>query len=87
MGQISALEDDLAELDESLERSTELLDQYRADTETALVLAQESLNDLDRNILLSRILIVILAVTIAIGQIAPFHIGQQLARAPSSSPF
>ena len=80
--QISALEDDLAELDESLDRSAELLDQYRADTEEAIVLAQESLDDLDRNILLSRLLIVILAVTIAIGQIAPFDIGRQLARTP-----
>ena len=77
--QIEALEGDLAALDESLERSTELLDRYRADTAEAIVLAQESLDDLDRNILLSRILVVILAVTIAIGQIAPFYIGRQLA--------
>ena len=49
------------------------------------MLAQESLDDLDRNILLSRVLIVILAVTIAIGQIAPFYIGRQLARTPGSA--
>ena len=81
--QIGALGDDLAELDESLERSTELLERYRADAGAALVLAQDSLNDLDRDILLSRVLVVILAVTIAIGQIAPFHIGRELARTPA----
>lgn len=84
VAQIGALESDLSELDESLENSTELLARYRADTQEAIVLAQESLDDLDRNILLSRVLIVILAVTIAIGQIAPFYIGQQLARTPAS---
>jgi hypothetical protein len=82
VAQIGALENDLADLDESLARSTELLDRYRSDTSEALVLAEESLNDLDRNIWLSRLLIVILAVTIAIGQIAPFYIGRQLAQTP-----
>jgi hypothetical protein len=84
VGQIGALEDDLADLDQSLERSTDLLDRYRTDTAEAIVLAEESLDDLDRNILLSRVLVVILAVTIAIGQIAPFYIGRQLTQTPAA---
>ena len=86
VAQLAALDDDLTELDESLERSTELLDSYRADTAEAIALAEDSLDDLDRDIALSRVLAVVLALSIAVGQVAPFHIGRQLAATPDPQP-
>lgn len=85
VAQLAALDDDLAALDGSLERSTELLDTYRTDTAEAKALAQDSLDDLDRDIALSRALVVILALSIAVGQVAPFHIGRELARSTNGS--
>ena len=86
VAQLDALDGDLTELDASLARSTELLEQYRADAADAIVLAQESIDDLDRDIALSRALTVILALAIAVGQVAPFHIGRQLAATPDPAP-
>jgi len=78
--QLAALDEDLIELDESLARSARLLESYRADAAEALVLAEESVEDLDRDVAVLRFLTVVLALAIAVGQIAPFHIGRQLAR-------
>jgi hypothetical protein len=84
--ELAALDDDLTQLDRSLSRSTELLDTYRSDTADATALAEHSLHDLDRDITLSRALAVTLALAIAVGQVAPFHIGRQLARDPDQVP-
>ena len=78
--QLTALDEDLVELDESLARSARLLDSYRADAAEALELAEESVADLNRDVAVLRFLTVVLALAIAVGQIAPFHIGRQLAR-------
>jgi methyl-accepting chemotaxis protein len=80
VAELDALQGDLDELDRSLEESTELLQRYRADTEEAVGLARDSLGDLDREVLVLRVLGVVLALAIAVGQIAPFHIGRQLAK-------
>jgi DNA repair ATPase RecN len=82
--QVAALDTDLSEVAEALARSDQLLSSYRADTSRAVDLATESLDELDRDVWLARILTTVLAVTIAIGQIAPFHIGRQLARSATS---
>ena len=74
------------ELDQSLDRSRRLLDSYRADTAEAITLAEDSLDDLDRDIAMSRVLAVVLALSIAVGQVAPFHIGRQLAATPDPQP-
>ncbi len=84
--QLSELDGDLIELDQSLDRSRRLLDSYRADTAEAITLAEESLADLDRDIAISRVLAVVLALSIAVGQVAPFHIGRQLAATPDPQP-
>ena len=84
--QLSELDGDLIELDQSLNRSRRLLDSYRADTAEAITLAEESLADLDRDIAISRVLAVVLALSIAVGQVAPFHIGRQLAATPDPQP-
>jgi septal ring factor EnvC (AmiA/AmiB activator) len=86
VAQLAALDDDLADLDDSLERSTRLLDSYRADAAEAVALAQGGRDNLDRDIALSRALAVLLAAAIAVGQIAPFHIGRQLAATPDPQP-
>jgi DNA repair ATPase RecN len=80
VGELEALQADLDELDRSLAQSNELLDQYRDDAADAVGLARESLDDLDQEVLILRVLGVVLALAIAIGQVAPFHIGRQLAR-------
>jgi hypothetical protein len=84
VAQLAALDEDLTELDASLDQSTVLLDTYRVDTADAIALAQDSLDDLDRDIALSRVLAVVLALSIAVGQVAPFHIGRELARSGST---
>jgi methyl-accepting chemotaxis protein len=76
---LGSLTTELDQLDSSLDRSTRLLKRYRSDAKEAMTLAHQSLSDLDRDILFARALAVILAGAIAIGQIAPFHIGRQLA--------
>jgi methyl-accepting chemotaxis protein len=83
--QLATLDDDLDALEQSLAESTTLLDSYRADTAEASALASDSLDDLERDVTLSRILAVVLALSIAIGQVAPFHIGRQLAATPLPS--
>jgi len=85
VNQVSPLDTDVGALAESLARSDQLLTEYRADTARAVDLATESLDDLDRDVWLSRILVSVLALTIAVGQIAPFHIGRQLARTATSA--
>jgi hypothetical protein len=76
--QLAELDGDLVELDESLARSSLLLASYREDASDAVALAQDSRDDLDRDIAMSRALAVILALSIAVGQVAPFYIGRQL---------
>ena len=82
VAQLSALDGDLTDLDESLDRSTELLESYRADASEAIALAEDSRDDLDRDIACPESLAVVLAGAIAVGQVAPFHIGRQLAATP-----
>jgi hypothetical protein len=83
--QLTTLDDDLDALERSLAESTTLLASYRDDTAEASALAADSLDDLDREVTLSRILAVVLALSIAVGQVAPFHIGRQLAATPLPS--
>lgn len=84
--QLEALDGDLLELDESLARSARLLEQYRVDTADAAELAEDSVSDLDRDVSILRVLTILLALAIAVGQIAPFHIGHQLARTGDPDP-
>ena len=81
--QLGALQADLDELDRSLAESNQLLDEYRADATEAADLAVDSIDDLDREVLILRILAVVLALAIAVGQVAPYHIGRELARSGS----
>jgi methyl-accepting chemotaxis protein len=73
---------DLDGIDRSLDESRRLIERYRLSTAEAAALATSTREDLDRDVWLSRLLIVVLGVSIAVGQVAPFHIGRELARSP-----
>ena len=77
---LDELAGDLDEIDQSLADSQELIDRYRTSTNEALVLASTLQEDLDRDVRWSRALIVTLGLAIAVGQIAPFRVGRELAR-------
>lgn len=78
--QLELLGEDLAQLDADLARSRGLIERYQQNAGAARRLTVASLDDLNRQVGLSRILIVILAISIAVGQISPFRIGRELAR-------
>ena len=76
--QLDTLRADLAEMAGSVEQSQQIIERYRDDTDSARALTTDSLAEIDRQMLLSRILVVVLALTIAVGQIAPYRIGRQM---------
>ena len=82
IARLDELGQDLEGIDESLDESRELIERYRLSTAEAAALATSTREDLDRDVWLSRLLIVVLGVSVAVGQIAPFHIGRELARSP-----
>jgi hypothetical protein len=86
---LDRLDDLAADLDSiavSLSESRELIERYRRTTADASALAAGTVDSLDRDVWLSRVLILILGVAIAVGQIAPFRIGRELARTPAPPP-
>jgi methyl-accepting chemotaxis protein len=86
---LDRLDDVAADLDsiaESLSESRELIERYRQSTADVAALAAGTVDNLDRDVWLSRVLILILGVAIAVGQIAPFRIGRELARTPAPPP-
>jgi methyl-accepting chemotaxis protein len=80
IARLDELSADLDDIERSLAESGELIERYRRSTADALALATTTREDLDRDIWLSRILIVVLGLAIAVGQVAPFRIGRELAR-------
>ena len=73
---------DIQRIDGSLDESRLLIERYRRSTTEAVALTSSTEDDLDRDVWISRLLIVVLGVAVAVGQIAPFHIGRELARTP-----
>jgi methyl-accepting chemotaxis protein len=82
IARLDELAQDLGDIDRSLDESRDLIERYRRSTAEAAALTAATLDDLDRDVWLSRLLIVVLGVAIAVGQLAPFHIGRELARSP-----
>jgi hypothetical protein len=76
--QLQQLRTDVAGLDAELARSHGLIAAYRQTARDAMTLAQRSRSDLGGDITLSRVLLVILAVAVAVGQIVPFWVGREL---------
>jgi methyl-accepting chemotaxis protein len=79
---LDALAVDLDAIDRSLDESRVLIERYRQSTSDASALTVGTRDDLDRDVWLSRVLIVVLGIAIAVGQIAPYRIGRELARTP-----
>jgi DNA repair ATPase RecN len=77
---LDILAEDLDRIDRSLDESRDLIERYRGSTADAAALASSTRHDLSRDVWLSRILILFLGVAIAVGQIAPYRIGRELAR-------
>lgn len=86
LDRLDDLAGDLDSVEQSLDESRELIERYRESTADASALAAGTLDDLDRDVWLSRVLIVILGIAIAVGQIAPYRLGRELARTPAPPP-
>lgn len=84
IGQLDELGADLAAIDQSIIESRGLIERYRSSAGRAGELAGQTRDDLTSNVFVSRVLIVILGVAIAVGQIAPFRIGRELAGRPAA---
>jgi methyl-accepting chemotaxis protein len=79
---LGELGQELDRIDRSLDESRLLIERYRQSAADAVALATTTQDDLDRDVWLSRLLIVVLGVAVAVGQLAPFHIGRELANTP-----
>jgi len=62
--------------------STAVITQAQASTDDAHALAQSTLSEIGNQLALSRLLLVIIAIAIAIGQIVPYWVGRELLAAP-----
>ena len=62
--------------------TTAVIAQAQTSTEDAHDLAQTTLNEFGNQLALSRLLLVIVAIAIAIGQIVPYWVGRELLAAP-----
>lgn len=80
--ELSALAADVEEVRRSLAGSESLLESYRTTSSEALLLAQETRSDLDADLGRTRLLIVLLGLALAAGQIVPAWIGRELTLAP-----
>jgi hypothetical protein len=69
---------DVAAVNANLARSGDLVDEYRRTAGDALNLAERSRADLGADMTVSRVLLVILGLTLAVGQIVPFWVGREL---------
>jgi hypothetical protein len=76
--QLGQLRTDVAQVDAELARSHGLIAAYRETARDAMSLADRSRSDLGDDVTLSRVLLVVLAVAVAVGQIVPFWVGREL---------
>jgi hypothetical protein len=75
---VSQLRSNVADVNRQLTRSSNLIDAYRDTAHEAQDLARRSRSDLGGDITLSRVLLVILGLAVAVGQIVPFWVGREL---------
>jgi len=83
------LETELTDLAASVSRvqravggTTDVIVSARTSTDDALALAQTTLSDIGSQLALTRLLLVIVAIAIAVGQIVPYWVGRELRAAP-----
>lgn len=82
--ELDALASDVEEVRRSLAGSESLLEAYRATSAEALLLARGTRDDVDTDLTRTRLLVVLLGLTFAAGQIVPAWIGRELSLAPRS---
>ena len=82
---LAALVQNVAAVRTALGGSADVLEEYRAAAADARDLASRTRSDLDGDLLRTRVLIVILGVTVAVGQIVPFWVGRELLLEPAPS--
>jgi hypothetical protein len=76
--ELAALAGDVEEVRRQLAGSEALLDAYRVTTADALDLAGTTRDDLGTDLARTRLLIVLLGLTFAVGQIVPAWVGREL---------
>jgi phage shock protein A len=76
--QVSQLRTNVATVNQQLARSSALIDQYRETANEAQDLARRSRSDLSGDVTLSRVLLLVLGLAVAVGQIVPFWVGREL---------
>lgn len=79
--EVGALADAVGQVNDDLAGSGVLLDQYLASTRSAQELADTARDDLEGDVALARVLIVVLAIVVALGQIVPYWYGTELVLA------
>ena len=81
-GQLSDLAASVTQVQRAVGGTTDVIASARTSTDDALALAQTTLNDIGTQLALTRLLLVIVAIAIAIGQIVPYWVGRELRDAP-----
>ena len=80
--QLAELADSVTEVQAAVGGTTEVVAQARTSADDALALAQTTLSDLGSQLAWTRLLLVIVAIAIAIGQIVPYWVGRELRSSP-----
>ena len=80
--QLADLAASVTEVQVAVGGTTDVIAQARASTDAALELAQTTLSDIGTQLALTRLLLVIVAVAVAVGQIVPYWVGRELRAAP-----
>ncbi len=80
--QLADLAASVAEVQTAVGGTTDVIAAARTSTDDALALAQTTLSDIGSQLALTRLLLVIVAIAIAVGQIVPYWVGRELRESP-----
>lgn len=83
---IEELAESVGDINDQLADSPDLVDQYRTNVATARGVALATQSDLDSTLTYTRLLIILLGVTFAAGQLVPFWYGRELLLSTEQSP-
>ncbi len=75
---VGELADAVGQVNRDLDQSEALLEAYRERASRAVTITDRADTDLDRDATTSRILLVIVGVAVAVGQVVPFWVGKEL---------
>ena len=80
--ELVVLADSVDDVRTAVSGTSAVLDQAQASSDDAHELAESTLSEIGNQLALSRLLLVIIAIAIAIGQIVPYWVGRELLEAP-----